>query len=106
MEHRWGHRVAVRLDVRLVCGRFAIGEGRLRDVSVSGAFIETELELPILAQVRIGASDFEVAAHVVRAEATGIGVEWCALAPWCVSDLQKLAMRGESVRIAVASAGS
>ena len=107
MEHRWGNRVPVRLDVRLVCRPLAIGTGNVRDVSVSGAFIETDLELPILAHVRVQASDFDIAAHVVRVDSNGVGVEWCALAPWCVADLQMLAMRRQAApRAAVAIAGS
>jgi hypothetical protein len=99
VEHRWGHRVPVGLEVRLVCRPLAIGTGRVRDVSVSGAFIETALEVPLLAHVRVQASNFEAAAHVVRADpdGIGIGIEWCVLAPWCVSDLQKLAMPAHSM---------
>jgi hypothetical protein len=53
MEHRWGQRVQVGMNVRLSCLPYAIGSGRLRDVSVSGAFIETNLRIPLLARMQV-----------------------------------------------------
>jgi hypothetical protein len=69
----------------------------LRNVSVSGAFIKTDLELPLfgLVDVEVQVVDAEIrsgrtlqthviAACVVRSDRSGIGVEWIELAPSAV----------------------
>lgn len=105
MEHRWGQRVPAAIEVRLACRPYAIGAGRIRDASMSGAFISTDLELPLLARVRVEI-DVELwngrmqtrklLAHVVRRDATGIGVEWCALAPAGLHEVLACDSRGEA----------
>jgi hypothetical protein len=84
MEHRWGQRWPCRANVRLVAGPGIGGAGRVRDVSASGAFIETSLELPVYARVGLlvlgnesATHAAEIAASVVRVARDGIGVEWC-----------------------------
>jgi hypothetical protein len=89
MEHRWGQRVPVDMDVRLVARPSAIGAGRLRDISVSGAFVQTRLTVPLLARIHVevtlnlrhGAETHDIPAYVVRSGADGVGIEWCELAP-------------------------
>lgn len=101
MEHRWGHRVEIGIDVGLVYRPSVVGAGRLRNVSISGAFIETTLRPPLLARLLVHVDEGHGShslvrlptARVVRQDATGIAVEWCTLAPACVNDLQKLALR-------------
>jgi len=93
MEHRCGQRVPIDLPVRLKAWP-CVGRGQLRDVSVSGAFIETDLELPLLGliDVEVQVVDAEIrsgralqtlvtAACIVRSNRSGIGVEWIELAP-------------------------
>jgi hypothetical protein len=82
MEHRWGWRRPCRARVCVSTrGRMA-GFGKLRDVSMSGAFLQTALSLPMFTQVTIavllddGSHCEEFAATVVRREAGGVGVEW------------------------------
>ena len=95
MEHRWGQRVPVGMRVRLSCLPYAIGSGWLRDVSVSGAFIETNLRLPLLASVHVEvelpgcgrATRHSVAGHVARQAEDGVGIEWPELAPAAVVEL-------------------
>ena len=84
MEHRWGERFPCRLTIWIDAGPGTGGTGRLRDVSLSGAFLETALELPLLARIKIGvvregAGDREPAieASVARRDRDGVGVEWC-----------------------------
>ena len=84
MEHRWGERVRCGTPVwvtpRGEPGCFA----RLRDVSMSGAFIETERTPRLFQQVAVrvdaadaGAGDgINLEATVVRIARDGIGVEW------------------------------
>jgi PilZ domain len=88
MEHRWGNRIVVDLPVR-ISGHGIAGAGTMRDLSVSGAFIETPLPLASLSMVRIQIPrglDAQLPAadawgFVVRQDRDGIGIEWCDLAP-------------------------
>jgi hypothetical protein len=89
MDHRWGHRTATDIDVRLACGLSCAGHGRLENVSISGAFASTELRPPLLSQVLVityvytdrGRERYEASAYVVRHAAHGIGLEWLDLDP-------------------------
>lgn len=83
MEHRWGERIPCRARVRL-SSETRVGNGRIRDVSASGAFIETALDLPECAPVTLfvlgnesATRIVEVCAIVVRSARDGIAVEWC-----------------------------
>ena len=53
MEHRWGRRIACGAPVRLDIGAGAPADGRLRDVSMSGAFIETTLAPALFAAIEL-----------------------------------------------------
>lgn len=53
----------------------------MRDVSMSGAFIETPLPVPVhaaltVAVVRANGTEATLRAHVVRRDSSGFGVEW------------------------------
>lgn len=94
MEHRWGRRISCGTCVTLSAGGIT-GAGRLRDVSMSGAFIETALAPPLFSTITVamprrqdaGGRDIEVMAIIVRADGAGVGVgvEWCEMpaAPIC-----------------------
>jgi hypothetical protein len=92
MEHRWGQRIALDLPVRLKARPLALGVGRVRNLSLSGAWVGTELMLApgtlVHLSVELSGLAIEAAAAVeacvVRCEGTGIGVEWCELAPAAV----------------------
>jgi hypothetical protein len=84
MEHRWGQRLPCRAQVQLCGGDEITGSGRVRDVSSSGAFIETAMQLPVYARVALvvlgnesATRTVEINASVVRLAPDGIGVEWC-----------------------------
>jgi hypothetical protein len=84
MEHRWGQRMPCKARVRLIAGGSLTGSGRMRDISSSGAFIETVLELPVNTRLILfvwgnesATHEVEVAASVVRTERGGLGIEWC-----------------------------
>jgi hypothetical protein len=47
VEHRWGERVTAAIEVRLTAGSFCLSRGVLRDVSVSGGYVETRLRVPL-----------------------------------------------------------
>jgi hypothetical protein len=84
MEHRWGQRMPCRAVVRISDGKQASGAGRVRDISSSGAFIETALDIPVYARIALSVLGNESAAHavelsatVVRVDRDGFAVEWC-----------------------------
>jgi PilZ domain len=82
MEHRWGNRVAIDLRVQMFVDPASTAWGKLRDISVSGGFLETELRVAALSTLRMtvpargtrGAR--AVRAIVVRSGDDGVGVEW------------------------------
>jgi hypothetical protein len=77
MEHRWGERISLRLPVRLLTTADASEPGVLRNLSTSGAFIETAGRFPVLWALEVELPGRpRVAAFVVRRNTRGIGVEW------------------------------
>jgi hypothetical protein len=103
MEHRWGQRTSADLVVRLIGAPGAIGMGRLRNVSATGAFVQTKLELPLLAPVDVeliaGASPISHPcagrAYVVRQVSAGVGIEWFAVAPALVRGVSSRRSSGD-----------
>jgi hypothetical protein len=89
MEHRCGQRISTDVPVSLIALPAAIGAGRILNVSSTGAFIQTDLALPLLSLVYLEAGEAprgvgvsgRFAAFVVRQCASGVGVEWCDAAP-------------------------
>ena len=84
MEHRWGRRRPCRARVSVSTGGGASGLGQLKNLSMSGAFLETALPLPLYAQLAItvlrndgSTHQIEFTAVVVRHDANGVGIEWC-----------------------------
>ncbi len=82
MEHRWGRRIPADLDVQIFAAPASAGWGRLRDISLSGGFIETALRMPTLSTMCLTVrrtsrrKAHTVHGIVVRSEADGVGVEW------------------------------
>jgi hypothetical protein len=95
MEHRCGSRVEVDMPVRLVSRPGAIGLGRLLNVSLSGAYVQTDLQPEFLALVRLELTETPGAraarmpadSFVVRSSLGGIGLEWCAAPPKWIAQL-------------------
>jgi hypothetical protein len=84
MEHRWGQRMPCRARVQISGGTGLRGAGRVRDISLSGAFIETALSLPLYVRVELIVQGNESATHakkmtasVSRVARDGVGIEWC-----------------------------
>jgi hypothetical protein len=95
MEHRWGERVQVDFPVRVIAHRFSVREGRLADLSVSGARVKADFEARLLSRIQI-AIDLPlwpkhespvVEAYVTRRYKHEFGIEWCQFAPRAVSEL-------------------
>jgi hypothetical protein len=95
MEHRWGERMAVDVPIRLGATVFSAKRGRLVNLSLSGGFIKTNLNLRVLSRLevvieaprRVKRDAVMVAAYVARKTDEGIGVEWCEFAPQVVGEL-------------------
>lgn len=99
MEHRWGERVTLEVPVRLYLDDAALGRGLLRNVSISGALIETSLELPVFSNLVVALAEtgtsnpriHELAASVVRRLPAGLAVEWRDMAcPAVVALLERI----------------
>src|SRR6186713_2936248 len=87
MEHRWGRRRPCRARVCVTDGSGVAGTGRLSNISMSGAFLETALHLPLFSPVAVAVLHDDGAQHVVeftatvvRTEPGGVGIEWCETA--------------------------
>ncbi|MEO8063540.1 MAG: PilZ domain-containing protein [Pseudomonadota bacterium] len=87
MEHRWGQRITCRATVVIRAPDGSCGAGRLRDVSSSGAFVETHFAISVLASIGVtilregdATAQREIRASVVRRDSDGIAVEWCETA--------------------------
>src|SRR5258708_220274 len=95
MEHRWGERVQVDFPVRVIAHRFSVREGRLADLSVSGALVKAEFEARVLSRIQVAIDSplwpkHEspiVEAYVARRYKHEFGIEWCDFAPRAVSEL-------------------
>lgn len=92
MEHRWGQRVAIDVPVRVAVGGRALGRGLLRNASVSGALIETALELPVFSNLVLSIPAVgDLAASIVRCEPGRFAVEWRDMAcPLVVALLERI----------------
>jgi hypothetical protein len=95
MEHRWGERVGVDIPVRITVHPFSVRNGRLANLSVSGACIKADFDLRVLSRIQVAIelpqrSKHEaptVAAYVARKLKDTIGIEWCEFAPPAISRL-------------------
>jgi hypothetical protein len=95
MEHRWGERIPVDFPVRVAALRFSVREGRLCDLSVSGALVKAELGIRVLSRIQIALvlplwpkhESPIVEAYVARKHRDEFGIEWCEFAPSAVSEL-------------------
>jgi hypothetical protein len=77
-------------------------DGRLKNLSLSGALLTTGVDLPLNSRVVLTLplpapqlGDASIEAHVTRKANGDVGVEWCQFAPAVVKDL----LRTPSVRL-------
>jgi hypothetical protein len=95
MEHRWGERVEVDFPVRVTAHRFSVREGRLTNLSVSGASVDAGFDARLLSRIQVAIvlplwpkhQSPVIEAYVTRKHKGGFGVEWCEFAPGAVSEL-------------------
>jgi hypothetical protein len=91
MEHRFGRRFRCGTAVKVSADSGTAGAGRLANVSLSGAYVQTELDLPLFALIDLVAvrdgRTVERRACVVRKDATGVGLEWCETPTRSICDI-------------------
>jgi len=92
-EGRWGNRVRVNIPVNISANGLS-GEGRIQDLSLSGALVKAEADLRLYALVKVSIDmawrsqkPAQIMGYVSRKKAGGVGVEWCEFAPSIVKDL-------------------
>jgi hypothetical protein len=92
---RFGQRVTLEVPVRLGVAARQLGRGTIRNASISGALIETSLELPLHSNLIVtltlpdgdAAVTRELRACVRRIDPAGIGIEWQDMGSVDISDL-------------------
>jgi hypothetical protein len=80
MEHRCGERVTLRAPVRLRRAGWD-SSGVLTDASLSGGFVRTRLQAPVLSLIELELFGTRVSAYVVRSQSRGLALEWFEFAP-------------------------
>jgi PilZ domain len=101
-ERRWCQRFPVDIPVQVAAHASAAVQGRLKNLSLSGALVQAEHELCMHAHIEVrialpktGRSAARVMARVTRKFKDAVGVEWCEFAPSAVKDL----LRSPSIRL-------
>ena len=81
---RFGQRTTLEVPVQLVVDGRMLGNGTIRNASISGALVESAVELPLhtnlVVTLKVPAGKAfgirELSACVVRVDPDGFGVEW------------------------------
>ena len=79
MEHRWGTRMDLNVPAEVWTSDGVSTHASVKNASLSGAFLETRVRVPLLSRVAIRplarAADW-LDACVVRVEDSGLALEW------------------------------
>jgi PilZ domain len=96
-EHRWGARIRVSIPVHVTSPSTGVFDGRIKNLSLSGALLTTNFDLPLNTRVEVTLElpspllgDAVIAAHVARKVNGEVGIEWCKFAPNAVKDLLRV----------------
>jgi hypothetical protein len=95
MEHRCGRRSPLDMSGRLHLSSGRVIEGRLKNLSLSGALMHTDGPVPLLSRVVLEVDNDDlrqahlhrITGYVVREATQGIGIEWAEFAPTAVTVL-------------------
>jgi PilZ domain len=100
LEHRWGERVRVNIPVRVETADLPAANGRMKNLSLSGALMESDVDLRLhtLIEVTIAlpvpsTRTAVIKAHVSRKLEKEVGIEWYEFAPNIIRDLLRSALR-------------
>ena len=99
MEHRWGRRIAVEIPIRIGAMLFSTKRALITNLSLSGAFIKTHVDLRVLSHLQVvldipgrpRREAVSVMGYVARKAEDGIGVEWVDFAPSVVAEIIRAA---------------
>lgn len=95
MEHRWGRRAALDVEVTINDRPLALLRGRIRNISISGAFVQTKISLPINTRVELVFTPhkddpnrvYRLDAIVLRRTPEGLGMMFSQFNPKSLADL-------------------
>jgi uncharacterized membrane protein len=95
MEHRLGQRFVVDIPIHLTLPLLGEVRGRLTNLSLSGAFISTQVNIRVMSRLQVyieipgdaSPDAVSIAAHVIRKTDHGVGIEWYDFAPAAVAAL-------------------
>jgi hypothetical protein len=97
MEHRWGERIQVDLQVTVSANQAKRIRGWMRNLSLSGALLKIDADLRLHALIEVcvelpppSRHPARLLAHVARRSEEDVGIEWCEFAPIVVKDLLRL----------------
>ena len=82
MEHRWGIRHSTNRAVSFALPSGKLGEGRVLNISSTGAYLQTDVLLRVLTFIEVRVIGIFVPggarflACVVRRDQRGVGLEW------------------------------
>lgn len=111
MEHRLGTRMQLSVALWLRHASELPLPGRMLNVSLSGAYVETSAQYPLLASVSVAcASEITdgnaascLTAYVTRVSTDGMALEWFEFAPEAIRQLMRHDKPGTRGRIAATS---
>lgn len=119
MEHRLGTRMPISLPVKLHHPGKTPALGRMTNVSLSGAYVQTSVDLEPLACIEIGWKQLVpepaavepaavpcVAAFVTRVAADGVALEWLEFAPAVIRQLMRRGQPAATRRPAACAAAA
>jgi hypothetical protein len=93
-EHRRGERIQVDLPVIVSVDYAERSQGRVRNLSLSGALLKTDADLHLRALIEVCAElpppsrhSARLLAHVSRRCGEDVGIEWCEFSPIVLKDL-------------------
>jgi hypothetical protein len=93
IDHRWGERFRVDIPVRVTIQALSGIDGRLKNLSLSGALLNACFDLRVhsLIEISIVTASLPrpspVKAYVTRKRHQDVGIEWCEFAHPAVKDL-------------------
>jgi hypothetical protein len=100
LDHRWGERVRVNIPVRVESNQLTEANGRMQNLSLSGAFVQSDsnLRLNTLIEVSIALPPPSTRTAVIKALVSrklsdGVGIEWHEFAPNIIRALLRFALR-------------
>jgi hypothetical protein len=109
MEHRCGNRRTATAQVLIKRPDGISATAQLRNISASGALLQTHLPAPLHAIVAVGfagrvlerAPRQWITAHIVRQLDDGMAVEWTEFSPDVVRQVLVALGKDDAVRVAI-----